>query len=281
MPYELIIEPSRGWWRLPVRDLLHYRDLLVLLVRRDFVAQYKQTVLGPLWFIIQPLLTTIVFTIIFGRVAKIPTDGQPPLIFYLCGLMVWNYFAGCFNTTSGTFIANAGIFGKVYFPRLVVPLAAVISKLVAFGIQLATFVAFLLYFKLFTFHSSIIHPSPWLMVLPLLLLHAAALALGVGLWITAMTTKYRDFTHLSAFLTQLWMYATPVVYPLSEVPARWQWLAAVNPMTVIVEACRRMFLGTGTVLPGHYALSLGITAVLLVSGLAMFNRAERTFIDTV
>ena len=281
MAYELILEPRRGWIRVPWRELAEYKDLLFLLVRRDFVSQYKQTVLGPLWFVIQPLLTTLVFTVVFSQVAKIPTDGQPPLLFYLCGLSAWGYFSGCLGATSNTFLANAGIFGKVYFPRLIVPLSVVISRLTAFVIQLATFLAFFVYYKGFTAAGASIHPGWALALVPLLLLESAALGLGVGLWISALTTKYRDFSFLSAFLTQLWMYATPVVYPFSAVPDRWKSWAALNPMTGIVESYRYAFLGTGTVDPMYLALSAAVTVVVLVSGLAVFNRAERTFIDTV
>jgi len=280
--YELIIEPSRGLLRIDWHGMLHYRDLLFLLVRRDFLAQYKQTILGPLWFIIQPLLTTLVFTMIFGYVAKIPTDGVPPMLFYLCGMSVWSYFAACLGSTANTFIANSGIFGKVYFPRLIVPLSVVVSRLIAFGIQLGTFLAFLIYFKYFTAAGPVLHPSwGWLMATPALVLQSAALGLGVGLWISALTTKYRDFAFLATFLTQLWMYASPVVYPISQVPERWMWLAALNPMTGIIEAYRKAFLGVGVVSPHLISMSVCITALVLLTGLIMFSRAEKTFVDTV
>jgi lipopolysaccharide transport system permease protein len=280
--YELVIQPSKGLLRIDWHGMLHYRDLLFLLVRRDFLAQYKQTILGPLWFIIQPLLTTLVFTIIFGFVAKIPTDGVPPMLFYLCGMSVWSYFAACLGTTASTFIANAGIFGKVYFPRLIVPLSVVVSRLIAFGIQLGTFLAFLIYFKYFTAGGAHLHPSwGWLMATPALVLQSAALGLGVGLWISALTTKYRDFAFLATFLTQLWMYASPVVYPISQVPERWMWLAALNPMTGIIEAYRKAFLGVGVVSPHLLGMSVCITLLVLLTGLILFSRAEKTFVDTV
>jgi len=219
---DTIIQPTKSWFRIPWREIWHYRDLLYLLVRRDFVAKYKQTILGPLWFILQPLLTTLVFTVIFGRVAKIPTDELPPLLFYLCGMLPWSYFAQCMNGTSTTFVTNAALFGKVYFPRLVVPLSIVTSSLLAFLIQLVTFAVFWLYYKFFTEAGSLFHLRAMPLALcPLLLLQTAALGLAVGLWMSALTAKYRDFVHLSGFLTQLWMYATPVVYPLSVVPERW------------------------------------------------------------
>ncbi len=279
--YELVVQPTCGWLRIDWQGLVHYRDLLFLLVRRDFLAQYKQTILGPLWFIVQPLLTTLVFTVVFGKVARISTDGLPPMLFYLCGTLAWGYFAGCLGGTSITFLSNAGLFGKVYFPRLIVPLSVVISRLFAFGIQLATFVAFLFYFKFFTAAGAAIHVRWAVLLLPALLLHSALLGLGVGLWITALTTKYRDFSYLSQFLTQLWMYATPVIYPFSTIPERWRGVVALNPMTSIVETYRCAFLGVGTVSADYVALSVLITLVLLVTALAAFSRAERTFVDTI
>ena len=280
--YELIIEPSKGMLRIDWHGMLHYRDLLLLLVRRDFLSQYKQTILGPLWFIIQPLLTTLVFTMIFGYVAKIPTDGVPPMLFYLCGMSVWSYFAACLGTTASTFIANSGIFGKVYFPRLIVPLSVVVSRLIAFGIQLGTFLVFLVYFKFFTVSGGGVHPSwLWLFATPALIILSAALGLGVGLWISAMTAKYRDFAFLAGFLTQLWMYASPVVYPISQVPERWMWLAALNPMVGIIEAYRKAFLGVGVISPYLLGMSVCITLLVLLTGLILFSRAEKTFVDTV
>jgi lipopolysaccharide transport system permease protein len=279
--YELIIQPSKGLLRIDWHGMLHYRDLLFLLVRRDFVAQYKQTILGPLWFIIQPLLTTLVFTVIFGSVAKIPTDGLPPMLFYLCGMCVWSYFAACFGSISTTFITNANLFGKVYFPRIILPMSVVVSKLIAFGIQLATFLAILAYFIFFTNAGESVHITSWIWLLPFLLVLSAALGLGVGLWISALTTKYRDLVHLATFLTQLWMYATPVVYPVSQIPDRWLWLAALNPMTGIVEAFRKAFLGAGGASAYLLGMSVCIAALILLTGLILFSRAEKTFVDTV
>ena len=278
---EYIIEPNRSWFRIPWREIMQYRDLLFLLVRRDFVAQYKQTVLGPLWFVIRPVLTTLVFTVIFGKVAKIPTDGLPKMLFYLCGLLGWSYFSRCMGSTSTTFLSNRSLFGKVYFPRLVVPLSLVASNLIAFGIQLATFLCFWGYFNWFTSVGEAIRMTWFVFLLPLLLLQSAAIGLGVGLWMSAMTAKYRDFVHLSGFLTQLWMYATPVVYPFSIVPDRWKWASALNPMTGIVESFRYAFLGQGSIDVPYLALSVLTTLVVLVSGVLVFSRTERTFIDTV
>ena len=218
--YELLIRPTKGWFQLNIGDLWRYRDLLFLLVHRDFVAKYKQTILGPVWFILQPLMMTIVFTVIFGNVAKIPTDGLPPVLFYLTGLLGWNYFAQVFQGTSGTLVANADLFGKVYFPRLVVPLSAVLSNFLTFGLQLATLLCFWVYFKLFTSTGAAFGFSSAIVWLPLLLVQIAALSLGVGLWLSALTTKYRDFTFLTPFLVQVWMFATPVIYPLSQSPGK-------------------------------------------------------------
>jgi lipopolysaccharide transport system permease protein len=279
--YELVIRPTRGWFTLNLREVWQYRDLLVLLIRRDFIAKYKQTILGPAWFVLQPLLTTVVFSVIFGEIAKIPTDGLPPILFYLTGLLGWNYFAQTFQSTSGTLVNNVGIFGKVYFPRLVVPLSAVISNLFAFAIQLATLVAIWIYFKLFTGAGGLFGFSASIVWLPLVLLQVAALSLGVGLWLSAMTAKYRDFTFLSGFIIQIWMYATPVIYPLSQVPEKWRWIAVLNPMTMPVEAIKAMFLGRGTVNTGYLALSAAAMMLLLLSGILIFNRVEKTFVDTV
>src|SRR5262249_14534163 len=230
--YELVIRPTRGWLTLNLAEVWRYRDLLVLLIHRDFVAKYKQTILGPAWFVLQPLLTTVVFSVIFGEIAKIPTDGLPPMLFYLTGLLGWNYFAQTFHSTSGTLVNNAGIFGKVYFPRLVVPLSTVISNLLAFGIQLATMLCFWFYFKFFTAAGTQFGLSPEIVFAPFVVLQIAALSLGVGMWLSALTAKYRDVVLLSSFLIQLWMYATPVIYPLSQIPDHWRWVAALNPMTM-------------------------------------------------
>ena len=279
--YELVIRPTRGWVRLNLADIWGYRDLLLILVHRDFVAKYKQTILGPAWFILQPLLMTIVFTVIFGAVINIPTDGLPPVLFYFAGLLGWNYFAQTFQNTSGTLVNNAGLFGKVYFPRLIVPLAAVISNCMAFALQLATFLCIWAYFKIFTGAGATFGVSLAIVWLPLILLQIAALSFGVGLWLSAMTAKYRDFTFLSSFIIQIWMYATPVIYPLSQIPEKWRWLAVLNPMAMPVETIKYMFLGQGLVIPAYLAVSAAITLLLLLSGVLVFNRIEKTFVDTV
>jgi lipopolysaccharide transport system permease protein len=279
--YELVIRPTRGWVHLNLADIWRYRDLLLILVHRDFVAKYKQTILGPAWFILQPLLMTIVFTVIFGAVINIPTDGLPPVLFYFAGLLGWNYFAQTFQNTSGTLVNNAGLFGKVYFPRLIVPLAAVISNCMAFALQLATFLCIWAYFKIFTGAGATFGASLAIVWLPLILLQIAALSFGVGLWLSAMTAKYRDFTFLSGFIIQLWMYATPVIYPLSQIPEKWRWLAVLNPMAMPVETIKYMFLGQAVIMPVYVAASVGMTVLLLLSGLLVFNKVEKTFVDTV
>jgi lipopolysaccharide transport system permease protein len=279
--YEIVIRPTRAWFQLNLADVWRYRDLLFLLVHRDFVAKYKQTILGPAWFVLQPLLTTIVFSIIFGEIAKIPTDGMPPMLFYLTGLLGWNYFAQTFQSTSGTLVANASLFGKVYFPRLVVPLSAVISNLFAFALQLATLLAVWIYFKLFTSSGQQFGFSVGIVWFPLVLLQVAALSLGVGLWLSAATAKYRDFTFLTGFIIQIWMYATPVIYPLSQIPAKWRWIALLNPMAMPVEAIKVMFLSQGTLSTAYMALSIGSTVLLLLSGVLIFSKVEKTFVDTI
>lgn len=279
-PLELVLRPETSWLRLELRGIWHYRDLLSLLVWRDFVAKYKQTILGPLWFVIQPLTMTLVFTVIFGQIAGLSTDGLPPLLFYLCGQLGWNYFAQNLNANSATLVNNAGLFSKVYFPRLVVPLSALISNLLAFALQAATFVGFYLYFK-YGRGTGGFGMSWQVVFLPLLVLQTAALSLGVGLLMSALTAKYRDLVHVSGLMIQVWMYVTPVIYPLSKIPAQWQWLVALNPMAVIVECYRRVLLGTGTVDSSHVLVSLAMTVLLLITGMLAFGRVEKTFVDTV
>jgi len=273
-----IIQPRSGWFDLHLKELWRYRDLISLFVRRNFVAVYKQTILGPLWYLIQPIFSTLVFTVIFGNIARLPTDGVPPMLFYMSGIVTWNYFSGCLNQTSNTFVANAGIFGKVYFPRLTVPISVVTTNLLQFSIQFGLFLTFMVYF--FSKGSSI-HPNWWILFTPLLIVQMACLGLGVGIIVSSLTTKYRDLTHLVAFGVQLWMYATPVVYPLSLIPSKWQWLMALNPMTAIVETFRFAFLGAGSIRPYHISCSIIMTLFFLSSGIILFSRVEKTFMDTV
>jgi lipopolysaccharide transport system permease protein len=277
--WSLVIEPKRHLFDVNLNDIWRYRDLIVLFVRRDFVARYKQTVLGPLWFLIQPVLTTIMFTIIFGNIAKISTDGLPPILFYLSGIVGWTYFSSCLTSTSNTFVANAGIFGKVYFPRLSIPISIVISNLVQFFIQLLLLAAFMIFFGI---QGANFHPNIYLLLIPVLILIMAALGLGFGIIISSMTTKYRDLTNLVSFGVQLWMYATPVIYPLSAIPAGYRIYVLANPVTPIIETFRYALLGGTSGFNGfHLLYSVIFTVVVLTIGILMFNKVEQSFMDTV
>jgi lipopolysaccharide transport system permease protein len=275
----MVIEPHRRLLDLKLGDLWRYKDLVLLFVRRDFVSVYKQTILGPLWYLIQPLLTTIIFTVVFGNIASLPTDGLPKFLFYMSGTVVWSYFASCLTKTSETFVQNANLFGKVYFPRLAVPVSILISNLITFLIQFALFLAFVLYFAL---RGTLIQPNwLWVILSPVLLLMMAGLGLGLGIIVSSLTTKYRDLRFLVQFGVQLLMYATPVIYPVSSIPARFQWIIQANPMTPIIEAFRYAFLGTGTVNLPNLAYSFGFMLVVVIVGSIIFNRVEATFMDTV
>jgi len=276
--WSLIIQPQRNWFDLRLGELWRYRDLVMLFVRRDFVAVYKQTILGPLWYLIQPLLTTITFTIIFGRIASLPTDGLPQFLFYMSGTVIWGYFAECLNKTSNTFVQNYNLFGKVYFPRLAVPVSILISNMITFAIQLGLFVVFVLFFIL---SGSAVQPNLFLLMVPLLVLMMAGLGFGFGIIVSSLTTKYRDMRFLVTFGVQLLMYATPVIYPVSSIPERYQWIILVNPMTPIVEAFRYAFLGAGTVNSGWLLYSFVFMLVVDFLGVVIFNRVEQTFMDTV
>lgn len=276
--WDKIIRPRSGWFDIHLGELWKYRDLIGLFVWRDFVSVYKQTILGPIWFVIQPIITTVVFTVIFSNVAKIPTDGLPPFLFYLSGVITWKYFADCLNHTSNTFVGNSNLFGKVYFPRLTVPVSVVISNLVAFGIQFLLFLAFLIFYRV---NGVSVYPQPVLLLLPLLILQMAALGLGFGIIVSSLTTRYRDLTHLVGFGVQLWMYATPIVYPASFLPDSWRWIAVVNPMAPVIETFRYAFLGSGYINLQNWLTSLAITAGILAIGVVLFSRIEKTFMDTV
>jgi lipopolysaccharide transport system permease protein len=274
----MAISSRRGWLDIDLKELWRYRDLILLFVRRDFVTVYKQTILGPMWFLLQPLFSTLVFTVVFGRIAKIPTDGLPQPLFYMSAIVAWNYFAACLTSTSNSLAANAGIFGKVYFPRLTVPLSVVITNLLTFIIQFGVFLCFLLFFYL---RGAAIKPNAFILFVPLLILQMGVLGLGFGVLVSSLTTKYRDLTFGVAFGVQLWMYATPIVYPMSQIPERWQWLFALNPMAAIIEVFRYAFLGAGSAKPLHLVMSLGVTVVVLVLSLILFRRVEKTFMDTI
>ena len=276
--WDQIIEPHGKLLNLKFGELWRYRDLIYLFVRRDFVAQYKQTILGPTWHILQPLLTTIVFTIVFGRIAKIPTDGVPPFVFFLSGTVIWTYFANVITDTSVTFSKNAHVFGKVYFPRLVTPIATTLSKLIAFLIQFVFFIAYLAYLKL---TGVAISPNAWVFVTPALLLALAMLALSCGLLITAMTTRYQDLAVLVSFGVQLAMYASPVIYPISSLPEKWQFWANLNPIAPILECFRYAFLGVGQFQPQQLIYSGIIISLMFCFSAIVFSRVERTFADTI
>jgi lipopolysaccharide transport system permease protein len=277
--WSMIIEAQRSLLDLRLGELWRYRDLVMLFVRRDFVSVYKQTILGPLWYLIQPLLTTITFTVIFGNIASLPTDGLPQFLFYMSGTVIWSYFASCLTKTSETFVQNANLFGKVYFPRLAVPVSILFSNLVTFLIQFGMFLVFVLFFVL---RGTSIQPNwLWIALSPILMLMMAGLGLGFGIIISSLTTKYRDLRFLVQFGVQLLMYATPVIYPASSIPARFQWVIQANPMTPVIEAFRFAYLGAGTVNLNHLLYSFGFMLVVVVIGSIIFNRVEQTFMDTV
>ncbi|HRA99015.1 MAG TPA: ABC transporter permease [Ignavibacteria bacterium] len=276
--WTLEIKPVSGWFNFHLKDVWRYRDLLMMFVRRDFVAVYKQTILGPFWFFLQPILTTITFTIVFGNIAKISTDGIPPILFYMSGIVSWGYFSDCLTRTSSTFVTNANIFGKVYFPRLVSPLSNVISLLMKFGIQLFLFICFLIYYS---FNGGNVNPNWYILLTPVLLLLMAGLGLGFGIIVSSLTTKYRDFSFLVSFGVQLLMYATPVIYPLSALPEKYKWIVLANPMTAIIDTFRYAYLGAGTFNAGNLIYSSIFMVVILSFGIVIFNRVEKTFMDTV
>lgn len=273
-----VISDKRGLFDLKLDELWKYRDLIVLFVKRDFVAQYKQTILGPLWHFIQPLLTTFMFLIVFNKIANISTEGTPPTLFYMASVTLWNYFAVCLNKTSTTFVANAAVFGKVYFPRLAVPVATVISSLLQFAVQFMLLTAI---YILFLFLGADLRPTWWLLTIPYFVFLMAVLSLGLGVLISSLTTKYRDLTVLITFGVQLLMYASAVPYPLSSIPEKYQALLLLNPIVPVIEGFRYALFGTGT----FNVVMLGYTTVFCVGvlalGIVVFNKIERSFMDTV
>ena len=276
--WDLVIRPKTGWFDIHLKELYKYRDLIFMFVKRDFVTFYKQTILGPLWYIIQPLVNTIIFTIIFGKFAKIPTDGIPPFLFYMSGTIVWGYFSACLTGTSNTFVSNAQIFGKVYFPRLAVPVSVVITGLFQFAIQFVIFLVFYLYFWL---NGSKLEPNLLILLLPLIILQMSILSLGFGILISSLVTKYRDLTFAMTFGVQIWMYLTPVVYPLTQVPEHYRIYYALNPMVSIVESFRAMFLGASSLEIEHIIISVITTLLVLFLGIIMFSKIEKNFMDTI
>jgi lipopolysaccharide transport system permease protein len=277
--WDLTIEPQGNLFHLNLRDVWRYRDLLGLLVKRDFTAFYKQTILGPLWFFIQPLFTTITFVFVFGNLAGLSTDGLPQPLFYMLGIVAWNYFAECVTKTSTVFKDNANIFGKVYFPRLIMPLSIVVSNLVKLGVQLLMFLILLIYFVIRK--DYVPNFSSYTLLVPVYLIIMAALGLGVGMIISAMTTKYRDLSFLVTFGIQLFMYATPVIYPLSSAPSEYKWLIEINPMTSILEGIRFSTLGVGSFSFVSLFYTIIFTTAVLIFGVLIFNKVEKSFVDTV
>lgn len=278
MEYTTIIKPKNRLFEVDFKEIWQYRDLLFMFVKREIITQYKQTILGPAWFFIQPALTTVMYMIVFGGIAGISTDGLPQPMFYLAGIVCWQYFADCLSKTSTTFTANQAIFGKVYFPRLIVPFSIVISNLLRMFIQLILFVIVYLYFL---FIGVTVAPNIYILLFPVLILMLAGLSLGFGVIISSMTTKYRDLTILFTFVVQLWMYATPIIYPLSTMSEKRQAIMALNPVTSIVEAFKYSTMGVGTFNWGHLAYSFGFMIVILIIGVVVFNKVQRSFMDTV
>lgn len=276
--WDLVIEPRSSLLQLNLGEIWRYRDLLLMFVKRDVVTVYKQTILGPVWYVVQPILTTAIYVLVFGQIAKISTDGLPQILFYLSGIVLWNYFSESFNNTSKTFKENENIFGKVYFPRLIMPLSKVASGLIKFGIQFGFFLCVYLYF---VSQGYAISPNLNLLLLPVYILIMAGLGLGGGIIFTALTAKYRDLTFLIQFGVQLLMYATPVIYPVSTIPEKYKMLILANPITPVVEGFRYALLGAGSFDVGHLLYSLGFTLVILLVGIIIFNRTEKTFMDTV
>jgi lipopolysaccharide transport system permease protein len=273
-----VIQPRRGWFEWRLGQLWAYRDLVGLFMWRDFVSEYKQTLLGPAWHLLRPLITAAVFTVVFGTVAALPTDGVPPFLFYMCGTIAWTYFASCVFDISKTFVANLNLLGKVYFPRLSIPVSLLGSNLIAFGIQ---FVIFLVILGVYLAAGGHARPSWWVLAAPLLVLMLAGYAFSVGVLLSATTAQYRDLLSLVVFGLQSLMYLTPVIYPVSAIPPRFRWLAALNPLTPIFEAFRRALLGAGHVSAAGLAASAAILAILLVAGLVAFARVEQNVIDTL
>ena len=278
--WDLIIGPKGKWFDLNLQVIWKYRDLLILFVKRDFNTFYKQTILGPLWYIIQPLLTTVVFSVVFNKIANIPTDEIPPNLFYMAGIIAWNYFSGCLASTSGTFTSNAELFAKVYFPRIIVPLSKVISGLSRFIVQLLMLLVFLFYY-IVQGNDKISLNYPIIILIPIMIIQMAMLGQGLGMIISSLTTKYRDLSHLVTFGTQLLMYASPIVYPLSVVPEKYKVIITANPMTPIIEGFRIAFTNSGSLEFNLYIYSLLFSFFIFGIGLLVFNKVEKSFIDTV
>lgn len=276
--WDILVTPERKWYELNLREVFKYRDLIYLFVKRSFTSQYKQTILGPLWFIINPLMSSFISTIIFGNIAGIQSDGVPYFLFYLCGYTLWNYFSSCVNTTSSTFVSNAGIMGKVYFPRLTMPISSVIFSAIN---MIIIFVLSIITIIVYAGMGCSIQPNISVLLIPLLMLQTAVLGLGVGIIVSALTTKYRDLTILVGFGLNLWMYLTPVVYPISEVNGKLRTLILINPMSAVVQNYKYALLGVGSFEGFYWLMSILITVIIFFVGVLLFNKVERTFMDTV
>lgn len=276
--WQKVITAKRGLFELNLKDVFKYEDLIKMFVKRNFISHYKQTVLGPLWYVISPLITSVLFTVVFGKIANISTDGVPQFLFYMAGNTVWNYFATCLTSTSNTFTSNAHLFGKVYFPRLTMPIATVIYSAISFVIQFVIFIGFLIYFVM---SGAVLSPNLFILLTPILLIHMAALGMGFGIIVSSLTTKYRDLSVLVSFGIQLFMYITPIVYPVSALSGKWKTLIMLNPMAPIVNNFRYAFLGCGKPEWGYWLLSAVITFLVLLFGIVLFNRVEKDFMDTV
>lgn len=281
--FTTVIKPKSGWFDLHLKEVFAYRDLIFLFVKRNFVSKYKQTILGPLWAIIQPLLTTVVFTLVFGNIAGLSPDGVPPFIFYLCGTILWTYFSNCLSQTANTFVANSGTLGKVYFPRLVMPISTVFSELISLVIQYCFMVIFLVFY---TVTGQGVQPNVWMLMTPLIVLQLALLSLGCGIIISALTTKYRDLAMLVGFGVQLWMYGSPIAYDMFSFAVfapggKWHTLYMCNPISSVVNLFRYAYLGVGTVEWHYYSISWITTFALLFLGVVLFSHVEKTFMDTV
>lgn len=273
-----VIKPNSSLLKLNVREIWRYRDLIKMFIHRDFVTFYKQTILGPIWFVIQPLFTAGMFTFIFGTIANLSTDGIPQVLFYLAGTVNWAYFSECVLKTSNTFTSNANIFGKVYFPRLTVPISAVITSMIRYAIQ---FSLFAVVYVIFIARGMDIRPNMFALMTPLIVLYMAIVSLGFGIWVSSMTTKYRDLRFAFPFFVNLWMYASPVVYPLSLMPEKYKIFLAFNPMVTAIEFFRYAYFGEASLNPLHIAISASFALVVFLSGIIVFNKMERTFMDTV
>lgn len=276
--FELVVTPERKWYDLKLKEVMKYRDLIFLLVKRSFTAQYKQTILGPIWFLINPLISSFISTIIFGNIAHIESDGVPYFLFYLTGYTLWNYFSACVNNTASTFTENAGIMGKVYFPRLTMPISSVlyagINMLIVFAMTVITIIIYVI-------QGCAIHPNWTIVLIPLYMLQTAALGLGVGIIISSLTTKYRDLSILVGFGISLWMYLTPVVYPISTVSGVLGTLIMINPMSPVIQNFKYALLNTGSFIGGYWIISIVVTVILNLLGILLFNKVEKTFMDTV